>query len=128
MNPLGLFCNPIEVIENSIRVSFHVAHNMMGFSYLFMFILVEELDSATYPEDVQESEEFDSPAYLGDFQEVEVKDEPLEYDAVSCEAILEFFLTALWFFVYFYLILDDKSILDYDITHKEFLTLANCAI
>ena len=40
----------------------------MGFTYLFMFVLVEECDSSAYPED---------------FQEVEVKDEPLEYDAVS---------------------------------------------
>ena len=40
----------------------------MGFTYLFMFILVEKLDSSAYPED---------------FLDVEVKDEPIEYDAVS---------------------------------------------
>ena len=51
----------------------------MRFSYIFMFILVEVLDS---------------PAYLEDFQEVELKDEPLEYDAVSCEAILAFVLNS----------------------------------
>ena len=38
-----------------------------------MFIVVEELDFPVYPDD---------------FQDVEVKDEPLEYDTVSCEAIL----------------------------------------
>ena len=47
---------------------FHVAHILMGFTYLFMSVLVEELDSPTYPED---------------FQEIEVKEEPIEYDAVS---------------------------------------------
>ena len=40
----------------------------MGFTYLFMFVLVEELDSPANPED---------------FQEIEVKEEPMEYDAVS---------------------------------------------
>ena len=47
---------------------FHVAHILMRFTYLFMFVLVEELDSSAYPED---------------FQEIEVKEEPMEYDAVS---------------------------------------------
>ena len=47
---------------------FYVAHILIGFTYLFMFVLVEELDSPAYPED---------------FQEVDVKDEPMEYDAVS---------------------------------------------
>ena len=42
----------------------------MGFTYLFMFVLVEELGSPAYPED---------------FQEIEVKEEPMEYDAVSCD-------------------------------------------
>ena len=41
---------------------------LIEFSYLFMFVLVEELDS---------------PAYPDDFQEIEVKEEPMEYDAVS---------------------------------------------
>ena len=49
---------------------FHVAHILMQFTYLFMFVLVEELDSPAYPED---------------FQEVEVKEEAMEYDAVSCD-------------------------------------------
>ena len=40
----------------------------MGFTYLFLFVSVEELDS---------------PAYPDDFQDVEVKDEPFEYDVVS---------------------------------------------
>ena len=43
---------------------------MKRFSYLFMFILVEELGSPAYPED---------------FQEIEVKEEAMEYDAVSCD-------------------------------------------
>ena len=38
----------------------------MGFTYLF--VSVEELDSAAYPDD---------------FQDIEVKHEPFEYDAVS---------------------------------------------
>ena len=42
----------------------------MGFTYLFMFVLDEKLDSSAYPEG---------------FQDVEVKDEPFEYDAVSCD-------------------------------------------
>ena len=41
-----------------------------GVHFLFMFVLVEELDS---------------PAYPDDFQEIEVKEEPMEYDAVSCD-------------------------------------------
>ena len=49
---------------------FHVAHILVGFTYLFMFVLVEELDSSAYPED---------------FQETEVKEELKEYDAVSCD-------------------------------------------
>ena len=49
---------------------FHVAHILMGFTYLFMFVLVEE---------------WDSPAYPDDFQEIEVKEDPMEYDAVSCD-------------------------------------------
>ena len=40
----------------------------MEFTYLFMFVSVEELDSPVYPED---------------FQEIEVKEEPKEYYAVS---------------------------------------------
>ena len=42
----------------------------MGFTYLFMLVLDEKLDSSAYPEG---------------FQDVEVKDEPFEYDAVSCD-------------------------------------------
>ena len=49
---------------------FHVAHIFIGFTYLLMFVLVEELNS---------------PAYPNDFQEVEVKEEPMEYDVVSCD-------------------------------------------
>ena len=48
---------------------FHVAHILMWFTYLFTFVLVEELDSPAYPED---------------FKEIEVKEEPMDYDAVSC--------------------------------------------
>ena len=46
----------------------HDAQNSIEFSYLFMFISVDELDT---------------PAYPDDFQEVKVRDNPLEYDAVS---------------------------------------------
>ena len=49
---------------------FHVAHILIGFTYLFMFVLVEELDSP-------------SPACPEAYQEIEVKEEPMEYDAVS---------------------------------------------
>ena len=49
---------------------FHVAHILMGFTYLFMFVLVEESDSPGYPED---------------FQEIEVKEEAMDYDVVSCD-------------------------------------------
>ena len=42
---------------------FHVAHILIGFTYRFMFFIVEE----------------------DGFQEVEVKDEPFDYDAVSCD-------------------------------------------
>ena len=42
----------------------------MGFTFLFMFVSVEELDSSAYPDD---------------FLDVEVKDEPMECDAVSCD-------------------------------------------
>ena len=42
----------------------------MGFTYLFMFVLVEGSDCLAYPED---------------FQEIEVKEEVMEYDAVSCD-------------------------------------------
>ena len=49
---------------------FHVAHILIGFTYLFMFVLVEELDSPAYPED---------------FQEIEVKEEAMDYDVVSCD-------------------------------------------
>ena len=49
---------------------FNVAHILMQFSYLLMFVLVEESDSPAYPED---------------FQEIEVKEEAMEYDAVSCD-------------------------------------------
>ena len=42
----------------------------MGFTFLFMFVSVEELDSSADPED---------------FLDVEVKDEPMENDAVSCD-------------------------------------------
>ena len=48
---------------------FHVANIIMGFTYLFIFVLVEESDSPAYPED---------------FQEVEVKEEAMDYDVVSC--------------------------------------------
>ena len=51
----------------------------MGLTFLFMFVLVEELDSSAYPED---------------FQEVEVKDEPMEYDAVSSD--LFYRLNLMW--------------------------------
>ena len=44
----------------------------MGLTYLFMFVLDEELDSPAYPEN---------------FQEVEIKDEPMDYDAVSCDLL-----------------------------------------
>ena len=60
----------------------------MGFTCLFMFVLVEELDS---------------PAYPDDFQDVGVKDEPFEYDAVSCD--LFYHITLMLISLYFYLIL-----------------------
>ena len=49
---------------------FHVAHILIEFSYLFMFVLVEVLDSPAYPED---------------FQEIEMKEEAMEYNAVSSD-------------------------------------------
>ena len=48
---------------------------LIEYFYLFMFVLVEELDSPAYPED---------------FQEVEVKDEPMEYDAVSSDLLYHY--------------------------------------
>ena len=42
----------------------------MGLTYLFIFVLEDELDTPAYPED---------------FQEVKVKDEPMEYVTVSCD-------------------------------------------
>ena len=68
-----------QMIVDKIKVSsviqlvnatnlFYVAHILIGFTYLLMFVVVEELDS---------------PAYPDDFQEVDVKDEPMDYDAVS---------------------------------------------
>ena len=60
----------------------------MGFTYLFMFVSVEELDS---------------PAYPDDFQDIEVKHEPFEYDAVSCD--LFYHITLMLISMYFYLIL-----------------------
>ena len=59
----------------------------MAFTYLFMFVLVEELDC---------------PAYPDDFQDVEVKDEPFEYDAVSCD--LFYYINLILILMYFYLI------------------------
>ena len=108
-NPLGLFCDSINVLENSIYASFHVTHDTIWFSYLFMLVLVEELDSPVYLEDFQEVEELDYSAYAEDFHEVEMKDELLEYDAVSCETILAF-VSILFLF---------------DITHKRIFNLSN---
>ena len=62
------FCFVIQFVD-AINL-FHVAHILMRFTYLFMFVLAEELDSPAYPED---------------FQEIEVKEEAMEYDAVSCD-------------------------------------------
>ena len=59
---VGHTCNVV-----SINLFFG-AQIMIGFTHLFMFVSVEELDS---------------PAYPDDFQEVEVKVESMEYDAVS---------------------------------------------
>ena len=67
----GLFhcvCFIIQLIDLSAIKLFHVERSLMGFTYLFLFVSVEELDS---------------PAYPDDFQDVEVKDEPFEYDVVS---------------------------------------------
>ena len=46
----------------------YFAHILLEFTYLFMIIVVEELDCTANPED---------------FQEIDVKDEPFENDAVS---------------------------------------------
>ena len=63
-------CSFIQLIDSSAIKLFYVARCLMGFTYLFMFVSVEELNS---------------PACPDDFQDVEVKDEPFEYDAVSCD-------------------------------------------
>ena len=63
-------CFVIRLIDLSAIKLFYVARSLMGLTYLFMFVSVEEMDS---------------PAYPDDFQDVEVKDEPFEYDAVSCD-------------------------------------------
>ena len=60
---------PVIQLIYAIKL-FHVPHNPMWLTYLFMFVLVEELDSPAYPED---------------FQEIEVKEEAMEYDVVSCD-------------------------------------------
>ena len=57
----------------------------MRFIYLFMFVLVEELDS---------------PAYPDDFQDIEVKDEPFEYDAVSFNLFYYINLMLILMYVY----------------------------
>ena len=59
----------------------------MGLTYLFIFVLEDELDT---------------PAYTEDFQEVEVKDEPIEYDAVSCD--LFYHPNSMLFFIIFSII------------------------
>ena len=53
----------------------------MGLTFLFAFVLVEELDSSAYPEDLLD---------------VEVKYEPMEHNAVSCGL---FFVYLIWFFI-----------------------------
>ena len=58
----------IQLID-AIKI-FLGAHILMGFTYLFMFVLGEELESPAYPEA---------------FQEIEVKEEAMEYDVVSCD-------------------------------------------
>ena len=66
----------------------------MGFTFLFMFVLVEELDSSADPED---------------FLDVEVKDEPMENDAVSCDL---FYHINLMFILLHYLILLQDNVYD----------------
>ena len=67
---------------------FYVLHILMRSTYLFMIIVVEELDSPANPED---------------FQDVDVKDEPFESDAVSCD--LFYHLTLMVISIYLYLAL-----------------------
>ena len=59
----------------------------MGFTYLFIFVIVEKLNS---------------PAYPDDFQDIDVKDEPFEYDSVSCD--LFYHISLMLFSMCFYLI------------------------
>ena len=63
-------CSVIQFIDLSAIRLFYVERSLMGLTYLFLFVSVEELNS---------------PACPDDFQDVEVKDEPFEYDAVSCD-------------------------------------------
>ena len=73
--------------SNCYIKQFDVAHNQMGVN-LTMFVLVEELDPTTYPEE---------------FHFVEVKEEPIEYKAVSCDMFYHIYLMLI--FIYFHHIL-----------------------
>ena len=59
----------------------HVAHILTVFTYLFMFILFQNLDWIVYLFILVE-------AYPEDFNKVEVKEESMEYEAVRYDLFL----------------------------------------
>ena len=61
------FCSVIQLIDAN---KCFILYILIEFTYLFMFVSVEELDFPAYPEN---------------FQDIEVKEESMDYDAVSCD-------------------------------------------